>query len=69
MRRTQFSKEQVIVILREVEAGVKTSDPVRRHGISEGTLHRWKAKYGGLTVRESRRLTQLEDEKRRVLIN
>jgi putative transposase len=66
MRRSQFSEEQIIGILREVEAGLKVADAIRQHGISEQTYYRWKAKYGGLEVSEARRLRQLEDENRRL---
>lgn len=62
MRKSRFSEEQIIEIIRSVEAGAKTKDVCRQHGISEPTLHRWKAKYGGLDVNEARRLRALEDE-------
>jgi len=66
MRKSRFSEEQIITILKEKEAGVKLADLCRRHGISEQTLHRWKAKFGGMDVNEARRLKQLEDENRRL---
>ena len=66
MRKTRFSEEQIINILKGVEAGQRVSDACRAHGISEQTYHRWKAKYGGLDVNEARRLKALEDENRRL---
>jgi putative transposase len=55
-------QKQIIAILREQEAGTKTADVCRRHGISEATFYAWKAKFGGLDVSEARRLKALEDE-------
>jgi putative transposase len=66
MRQVRFSEEQIIGILKEAEAGVKAADLCRRHGISEQTFYRWKAKYGGLEVSDAKRLRQLEAENRRL---
>jgi putative transposase len=66
MRRSRFSEEQIIGILREQEAGAATSDVCRRHGISTATFYKWKAKYGGLEVSEARRLKALEAENGRL---
>jgi putative transposase len=62
MKRTRFSDEQIIGVLKEAEAGVKTADLARRHGVSEATIYNWKSKYGGLEVSEARRLRELESE-------
>ena len=66
MRAIRFTEEQVIGILREQDAGAKTSDVCRRHGISSATFYKWKAKYGGLDVSEAKRLRALEAENARL---
>lgn len=62
MKRSRFSEEQIIGILREQEAGAPTADVCRRHGISSATFYKWKAKFGGLDVSDAKRLRALEDE-------
>ncbi len=62
MKRSRFSDEQIIGILKEQEAGMATAEVCRRHGISSATFYKWKAKYGGLEVSEAKRLRSLEDE-------
>jgi putative transposase len=66
MRRSRFSEEQIIGILREHEAGAATPELCRRHGISDATFYKWKAKYGGMEVSDAKRLKGLEDENRRL---
>ena len=62
MKRSRFSDEQIIAIVKEQEAGMATAEVCRRHGISGATFYKWKAKYGGLEVSEAKRLRSLEDE-------
>ena len=62
MKRKRFSEEQIIGVLKEHEAGAKTAELCRKHGISDATFYNWKSKYGGLDVSEARRLRSLESE-------
>ena len=64
MKRNRHTEEQIIAILKEHEAGSKTADVCRKHGVSEATFYNWKAKYGGLEVSEAKRLKALEERER-----
>ena len=64
--RKRFAEEQIIGVLREAEAGAKVADLLRKHGISEATFYNWRAKYGGMTFSEAKRLKELELENARL---
>ena len=66
MKRSRFSEEQIIAVLKEQVAGMATADVCRRHGISSATFYKWKSRYGGLEVSDARRLRQLEQENERL---
>ena len=66
MRGKRFSEEQIINILKEADVGLPMADLCRKHGISNATYYNWKAKYGGMTVSDARRLKGLEEENRRL---
>lgn len=66
MRKSRYSQEQIIRVLRQVESGQKVKDVTREHGISEQTYYRWKSKYGGMSISEAKRLQQLESENRQL---
>jgi len=62
MKRNRFTEEQIIGILKEHEAGVSVVDLCRKHGVSDASIYKWKAKFGGMDVSEAKRLRTLEDE-------
>lgn len=66
MKGKRFNEEQIIGILKELDSGLSVAEVSRKYGVSDTTLYNWKAKYGGLTVNEARRIRQLEDENGRL---
>jgi putative transposase len=66
MKKSRYKEEQIIAVLKEVDAGAKLQDIIRRLGVSEQTYYRWKAKYGGMEVNDAKKLKGLEDENRRL---
>jgi putative transposase len=66
MKKTKYTEEQIVGILKEVEAGITVSEICRKYGISDATYYNWKTKYGGMTSSDVKRLRQLEDENRRL---
>ena len=66
MKKSRYSEEQIIGVLKQLEAGQKVSEVAREIGVSEATLYQWKSKYGGMDVNEARRLRELEEENRRL---
>jgi putative transposase len=66
MKRKRFSEEQIIGILKENEAGVSVAELCRKHGVSDASIYKWKAKFGGMDVSEAKKLRTLEDENSRL---
>jgi len=66
MKKSRYTEEQIIATLREVDAGAKVQDVIRKLGITEQTYYRWKAKYGGMEVSDAKKLRALEEENRRL---
>jgi len=66
MKRKRFTEEQIIMILKENEAGARVQDLVRKYNVSEQSIYRWKSKFGGMEVSDARKLRDLEDENRRL---
>jgi putative transposase len=66
MKKSRFSEEKIIAVLKQGEAGVKMSELARKNGVSEATLYNWKARYGGMDVSQLRRLKELETENGRL---
>jgi putative transposase len=66
MKKSRFSEEQIIAVLKEHQAGIAVSDLCRKHGISDATLYNWRHRYGGMEVSDARRLKALDDENRKL---
>ena len=66
MRKSRFTEEQIIKVLKEHAAGMPASDLCRKHGISDATFYKWRSRFGGMEISEARKLRALEDENRKL---
>lgn len=66
MKKSRFSEEKIIAILKQLDAGAKATELARKHGVSDATIYNWKARYGGMEVSHLRRLKELESENARL---
>jgi putative transposase len=66
MKKSRYSEEQIIAVLKESHAGIATAELCRKHGISDATFYNWRSRYGGMEVSDARRLKSLEDENRKL---
>jgi putative transposase len=66
VKKSRFTEQQIVAVLKEAEAGAKTADLCRKHGVSSATFYAWKSKFGGMEVSDIAKMRGLEDENRRL---